>query len=909
MSSINFDNVYLLLLAIPLAILLIVPFAIAVKKENANVHNIVSGVFHVLIAVMIALSAAGTSIEITKTETDVYVVADVSYSSEKNLDTLDNYIQNLSDNLPKNSKMGVVCFGKDQELLVGLGKRLKSVRECEGVDKSETDIEGALEYTGALFRSNVIRRIVLITDGKQTHLSDSNALKRAVDSLKAADIYVDAIYLDNNLSQDAKEVQISSVEASQNTYINRAETAKITLQSTYDVQAELTLYKGGEAVSKQAVALKSGANVAEFAVDTSAQGSYDYEVRVKADGDENELNNNIKFSQSVSDKIRVLLLAGEQIDEEAVREAYGARAEIDAYNFSIDEMLPEVPYTVEELCAYDEFVISNADVAKLDYNCQAFLESLEKAVSLFGKGLITYGNTFLQSKKDEEFQKAKTLNDMLPVNFGNADRDAKLYALVIDASYSMRFDEKMSMAKAAARQLVQFLNEGDSVAVITFNGNFEVVQDVAQVSDKSVTGGKSKREQVLEVIDGIETAQGTLLSGGMQMAYDKLNALNTFDKKQVMLITDGITFSESGATDDPVTIATKMWQDDIAVSVLDVARVMMSEKTEAQTIKEMLESIASTGGGSYFYAERLSELEDVVFGEIADKETEAIIEQPSLITVKKRSDESLADMIDLNGREVGGYVMSKGKSSATSVLTVAYQKDSGKNVQVPLYSYWNYGNGRVSTFTSSIGGTWLDSWGALQKNTFAQNVFSQCTPREKVDFPFRAELREENGYLAVEVTPAIVRSGVEAKITVVSPAEAEGGESETQSAQMAFSSSHYTYSFETSRLGKYEIAIDYMYPDGRSYRAAYTYTLSYLPEYDSFTPFDSTALHRMIGSDGTVSEDGYLRIENDESRIGKFVLDLRTPLLVACVVLFAADVIARKLKWEDIRSLFGKGKK
>ena len=901
MSSINFDNVYLLLLAIPLAILLAVPFAMAVRKENANVHNIVSGVFHVLIAVMIAFSAAGTSIEITKTETDVYVVADVSYSSEKNLDTLDNYIENLEGNLPKNSKMGVVCFGKDQELLVGLGKRLKSVRECEGVDKSETDIESALEYTGSLFRSNVIKRIVLITDGKQTHLSDSNALKRAVDTLRASDIYVDAIYLNNNISPDAKEVQISSADATQNTYVDRAETAKITLQSTYDVQAELTLLKGGVEVERRAVSLKNGANVVEFSTDTSAQGAFDYEVRVKADGDENDLNNNIKFSQTVSDQVKVLLLTGEQmVDQDALRQAYAGHADVTAYDVRYD--LEEIPHTVEELCEYDEIVLSNADLTKLDYNCQAFLDSLDKAVSLFGKGLTTFGNTFVQSRTEEDAEKMKSLDDMLPVRFGNAERDAKLYTLVIDSSYSMRWLDKMNMAKAASRQLVQFLNEGDYVAVVAFDGNFRRVYDPVEISDKSVTDGKTSRERVLEAIDGIQLGQGTLLTSGLEEAY-KMLADKPFDKKQVMLITDGISFSEDKKSDTPATIAEKMGKEGISLSVLDVARLLMSDTSKAA------ESLALKGKGNYFYAERLSELENVVFGEIADQETESIVEEDRVITVKKRNDDSLKNVGDLKGMEVGGYVVSKEKSSATTVLTVEYLKESGRVTQVPLYAYWNYGSGRVSSFTSSIGGEWLSQWGDLQKNTFAQNILAQCTPEERIDFPFRAELREENGYLAVEVTPAIVRSGVEAKITVTAPAETENGERETFTGTMAFSSSRYSYSFETSKVGKYDIAIDYAYPDGREYRAEYSYTLSYLPEYNSFAIFDSTALHRMVGSEGTVSEDGNLKIENDESRIGKFVVNLTVPLLVASVVLFAADVIARKLKWEDIRSLFGKGKK
>ena len=138
MSSINFDNAYLLLIALPLLALLCIPFFIAVKKDNRNGHNIASMVLHVLMALLIAFAAAGTTIVSVITRTEVYVVADVSYSADKNLDTVDSYINDLSQGLPLNTKLGIVCFGKDYQLTTELGKRIKSVKEA-GVD--ETDLQ------------------------------------------------------------------------------------------------------------------------------------------------------------------------------------------------------------------------------------------------------------------------------------------------------------------------------------------------------------------------------------------------------------------------------------------------------------------------------------------------------------------------------------------------------------------------------------------------------------------------------------------------------------------------------------------------------------------------------------------------------------------------------------------------
>ncbi|MDE6373706.1 MAG: VWA domain-containing protein, partial [Clostridia bacterium] len=254
MSSISFDNAWLLLLAVPLVVLFTVPFFIAVRKDNANGHNIASGIIHIIMAVIIAFVAAGTSIITTVTQTDVYVLADVSYSTSRNLDAVDGYIADLGKSLPNNSRMGVICFGKDYQLLTRLGERVKSVKQAD-VDDSSTDIIGALDYAGSLFRDDVIKRIVLITDGKQTNESDSNAFKRQVDALADRKIHVDAIYIDANLKDGAREVQLSDVQFTNTTCLNRdGESVQVTIdcscpetmddgQTAYVTEAVLTLNK------------------------------------------------------------------------------------------------------------------------------------------------------------------------------------------------------------------------------------------------------------------------------------------------------------------------------------------------------------------------------------------------------------------------------------------------------------------------------------------------------------------------------------------------------------------------------------------------------------------------------------------------------------------------------------------
>ena len=78
MRNVSFDNPYLFLLAIPLILLVVIPFAIAIRKENRQKSSVISLVIHLVIVTLVTFAAAGTLITEIKTQTTVYVVADVS---------------------------------------------------------------------------------------------------------------------------------------------------------------------------------------------------------------------------------------------------------------------------------------------------------------------------------------------------------------------------------------------------------------------------------------------------------------------------------------------------------------------------------------------------------------------------------------------------------------------------------------------------------------------------------------------------------------------------------------------------------------------------------------------------------------------------------------------------------------
>ena len=915
MSSISFANVYLLFLAIPLVALFIVPFALAIRRDNVNGHNVASLVLHLFMAVVIAFAATSPTVTTILTETHVYVVADVSYSASKNLDTIDNYVHDLT--LPVNAKLGLIAFGKDYEIVSELGdpKDVKSVKDAT-VDPSETNITEALEFAATQFEPNVIKRIVLITDGKQSDGRDSAAIKKSVDKLALQNVKVDAIYIDSNIKQGTAEVQLSYVNYTKNVYVGREETVTAVVQAGKATEARVTIYKNGTRIGRKSVNLTLGINNVQFELDTAEAGKFDYVITVEADDDTNTLNNTCSFTQNVTEELKVLFITGEWEDFTTAVEKYGDKVTIDLYDCSDNTVVSaaakrsfinshttatvklhtgtnEVPFSVEALSDYDEIVLSNMNVTKLA-NCTEFVASLDTVVASYGKSLFTIGDLHIQSGKRDELN---MLDDMLPVHFGNSEEDPKIYAIIIDSSRSMEFLSHMIVAKQVAKALVELLNDKDQLCIVTFFSDVRILMPPTPLTN---------RAQILRDIDNINATQGTVIGKGMQAAYDLINGLEGYSDKQTMLITDGLSYSDGD--DDPVEIARNMFNDGIVTSVFDVGRQGDAANGSgsnpddvASAARRMLRDVATEGHGNYYYSNNLENLDDVKFSEIAADLTVSVVEKDTAVKVQRRTDSVLKGVEITEVPNVNGYVYTTAKSSATTVLTVEHERTSGTKVDKPLYAYWKYGNGRVASFTSGISGDWIASWDADTNgisNVFFGNVIDTNVPQEKHVTPYELTVTHAGKFTTVTLTPKTVRFRATASIKITMP------DGNVISKPMEFNASYYYCEFESAQLGKYVIDVSYLYNNVNYADSTDTY-VNFAAEYDEFAVFDSSALHKAIDGRGTVVSEQSLNIVNNDDEVGRYVYGLTVPLLIACAVIYLVDVIVRKLKWSDVVSFFG----
>ena len=875
MRNISFDNPYLLLLAIPLILAVVIPYIIIKNADNKSVGWAVSLGIHAVIIALVILAVAGLGTTTVLTKTTVYVLADVSYSSDRNLEEIDGYITQMQENLPENTKLGVVCFGKNSVVLTRAGQTIRSVTEAK-VDNSATDIVSALNYTETLFKGDTLKRIVIITDGNDTVSRSSGSIASTVERLTENGIKVDAIYLDNALTEEDTEVQLLDSEFSKSTYVDHENNVKLLLQSSRRMDVMVEIYSRLRAEEGQpeaeykkldqtVVSAEAGLNTVTMELPSDVEGSYDYTVKVIAEGDVSSYNNTHTFNQTVVGRERILLVTGSMDDVAMLETVYGERAEIDSY--VVGGGNSRVPFMLEELVQYDEIVLSNVDIRNIR-NVNAFVDSLDMVVSQYGKSLIGLGDLRLQTDADASiFVK---LQEILPVDYGTTNIDGRLHTIVLDVSHSMFMASKFTTARSAAIKLLSLMDEEDYVCLVTFSGDIKV---------RTAQKVGACKQDLIAYIDGLSTGHGTDLGMGLEEALKAIRALN-LSENQVMIISDGFSF-------DNEKVATEVSADLFAQGAT-VSAINTYVYSDGDDGKKMLQDVVSQGeGGKCYEIMKPEDVEGVVLGDMADDVSDVVIEQDVPVNIVKYREGIVSGMSTVP--TVSGFITSLAKYDATVPLTVTYKKDNGHQETVPLYAYRAHGNGTITCFTGDLAGSWTRHWTDEEKATFLSNMLVSNTPRERIDYPFTVHL-EETAYDAyVEVIPSILNPAATTVIKITYP----NGRSIKRT--LTFDSTKYFYTFATEGVGTYRVDVIYSYDD-HEYMADLTFDIPYMPEYDAFAGFDRFHVFEFMRSYGTISEDTIPDLSHDENEITTYKQSFSIPLFIAAVVLLVLDIFVRKLR-------------
>lgn len=588
----------------------------------------------------------------------------------------ENYIRQELEKMGPKDQAGLVVFGG--EALVD--RPLSSSRELQTItsipNTTHTNLGEAIELALALFPTDTARRLVILSDGANTTGDPRLAARLA----GASGVDVRAVYFDVQPSSDAR---ISQVSAPQWMRVGDSFDLAVTLETTRAGPAELRVFAAGTLIYSGQVTLSGRQQTFLLQLKAQETGFISYQVHLVTGEDHFYQNNTLAAFSFVSGPPKILIVvppAGEAFGwgsdlrpEEAA--ALGEALKTGAY--SVDTVSPaRLTSDLTQLADYSAVVLVDVPARQLN---QRQMSALTSYVRDIGGGLITVGGP--TSYGPGGYYRT-TLEQALPVEMMIKDEQRRAdlaMVFIIDHSGSMSDTSggvtKLELAKEAAIRSVEMLFASDRVGVIIFDDSASWVVPLTDLSDPS---------QVTYAISTVRSGGGTDILAGLQAMAQALPD-DPAAVKHVVLLTDG------GA--DPTGIPALVQQ------LYEEQGITLTTVGVGKDAAPFLPELARLGGGRYHFAADPASIPSI-FTEETTFVTRAYLIEESFVP-RLVSTSPILDGIE-SMPVLYGYVGTSYKPRAQTILQT-HQGD-------PLLAAWQYGLGRVVSFTSDASGRWAKDW-------------------------------------------------------------------------------------------------------------------------------------------------------------------------------------------------------
>lgn len=617
-----------------------------------------------LFVLVLALSAPAMRWKANQTAT--IFLADVSDSTKHSRKEVEAFIHEAMSHASNRDRVGVISFAKEARVLQ-MPKDNTGFSTLESRFGSEgTDIAKALTLARSIMPENAAKRLVLLSDGKQT---TGDALDTAR-LLKRFGYTVDVMPINND---DGPEVQIEAFSAPKQVNAKERFDISVRMNSNIHTKATVRLFANRTLTAEKEVECYPGQNLFTFSDEVDQGGMVTYSAEVVTDNDTVFQNNQLSAFTQILDMPRILLIERGNSGENLVRY-------IEAYAQVTRVQPTEVPTSLAGMLSYDAFILVDIN---MDWMHQDFFTHLEQAVSHQGKGLLTIGgeNSYAPGGYNDTI-----LETILPVEMDIRPKEENPdlgLLLVIDKSGSMSSGEygisKLELAKEAAIRAAEVLEESDQLGVIAFDDAIQWVIQTEPLTDM---------KDATDRIGSIRPGGGTQILHPLEAAWQDLRNKDT-KLKHIILLTDGQAEQYGyervieGIRDDGITLST------VAVG------------QGADTL--LLKALAYGGQGRYYRTDEFSDIPSIFA-------KEAFLAGQKYLQNRHFYPELVSSAGILKGIQavppLDGYVATRIKSTARTVFR--------SDIEDPVLAVWQYGLGRTAAWTSDIQGIWTSQWALWQ---------------------------------------------------------------------------------------------------------------------------------------------------------------------------------------------------
>lgn len=647
--------------------LLVIEWIIYVRRMRykGKFYLVVRG----LVLICVILAALGISIRMGGGRTATVFVVDISNSNEEHSGQIEEYLKETVNKMPSGNVYGIVTFGKNtlvEQFLTPDGHYggLMTVPE-----KTATNFEDAVSKALTMIPGDYNKRIVVLTDGKQTR-GDINNVAQA---LAAGNVEFLTVLYEDEVKDD---VYIDNVTLP--SYLHPGDKYSITVlvESNYDTDAVITLYEGSSRTESDSVHLNKGSNRFVFSgqVDYSAgSGSMEnLRVQVQAQGDNCPENDFFSAYSVVEAPPRILVISGLNAETSAFSSVLNAAgcdySEVSALN---------APSTINDMLKYKSIILADTYIDDLP---EGFLNNLETYVKDYGCGFICCGG-------EDSFAlggyRDTVIETVLPVDMqlkGVNEMPSMAMVMVIDHSGSMTGNvygsgaSNLDIAIKAASVAVDNLSSSDYVGVLTFDDAYEWQVELTQADNKS---------DIKDSIEGVKEGGGTTIKPALKEAYRAISQCDA-SIKHVVLLTDG-----QGETTD---------FDDVIKAYSDSGVTLSTVAVGTDSDTRLLEHLADTCGGRYYYSDISSDIPRIFAQEVFLGGDSYI--QNGVFSLSVLAGHELTNNLFTDGWPViYGYISASPKTASNTIIT-SKEKDD------PVLTVWQYGLGRTVAWNSDVSGEW-----------------------------------------------------------------------------------------------------------------------------------------------------------------------------------------------------------
>jgi uncharacterized membrane protein len=840
--GLDFERPYLLIL-IPLLALGIIYSAKWLKRLNKKKKIMIVAIRSIVLALLV-LALSGTSLTWTLNNITTLFLIDASDSTHSARSEMEQFIRDAYKLKGSKDRLGVISFGDNAQVESYISKDTNFTKVEGKINGNYTNIENAIATSLSLFPGNSNKRVVLISDGEE---NSGNAGKMAL-SLQEQGIDFKYHKVEKSVQDEAL---VEKIQVPEKLSLGEEFNILVTINSTSNQNAKLTLVSSRTKLSEQTVRLQKGTNRFAFRDKAAAGGFKSYNVLIEPEKDTEVKNNEASTFTNISAKPRILVIEDTKGEsDELVKMLKASSSDFDVVNAKA------APGNLQDMNAYKTIITCNVSADNLN---DGFKNSLESYVKDFGGGFIATGgdNSFALGGYSKT-----PLEKVLPVYMdmrGKKETPKMALILVIDKSGSMSEGvagiSKVDMAKEGAIRSLQSLRTGkDEIGVLSLDGAYSWV-----VKRQLITDAKAIEDN----IGSIRADGGTSILPSLQAAYNSLKESDA-KIKHIILLTDGL--AERSGYD---SLLANMNKDNITVSTVAVGH---------DSDKDLLSMIAKTCGGRFYVTDAYTNIPSIF-----TKET--FMAKRTYLNNREFTPVISFEHSVLNGVAEGGlptllgYVGASGKETARVVL--------GSDEEDPILTVWQYGLGKAVAWNSDISGKWSANYIPWGKNLKLWQNIIKFTIDNYENESTSLEVAQHGSKATVTIRNKNIDTGLDTTATVVSPS----GESfETKLNPTA--PGEYTGTFDVKEDGVYMV-------NGKQEKSGEVvnavnagYAVQYSPEYK---------LNNSSSLDRFVTEVGGKIIKKPEEVFRgtidykKGQRDLTQYLLILFLLLFMLDIAMRRL--------------